>query len=239
MRQRMGDAALAAARTIGYYLDRHRRIPARGRRLLLPGSEHPPAGRASRHRGDHRLDLVREQIARRRGRSAGVHASAICAIDGHAIEARLYAEDPQQNFLPSPGTVQRVGAAARATASAFDSGIESGSDVGIEFDRWSQRSSPTRRRGARRRQGWRGRWKRRASRASPRTATSSSRRCERRSSSRGETTTDFIERCSRRALGSSLAASCMKPRSSSRSMAARRLAERRPYRRCRPAGATR
>jgi hypothetical protein len=41
---------------------RHDRVPLRGRRVLLHRDEHPPAGRASGDRGDHDVDLVREQI---------------------------------------------------------------------------------------------------------------------------------------------------------------------------------
>lgn len=52
---------------------------------------------------------------------------------GHAIEVRLYAEDPAQGFIPSPGRVERLrwptGAGIR-----IESGIEEGQRVGIEFD---------------------------------------------------------------------------------------------------------
>ena len=54
-------------------------------------------------------------------------------IRGHAFEARLYAEDPANDFLPQTGRVQCWQPAPGMNA-RFDSGIESGSDVGIEFD---------------------------------------------------------------------------------------------------------
>ena len=55
------------------------------------------------------------------------------ALDGHAIEARLYAEDPAAGFLPSTGTVLDWAPAA-APACRWDSGVERGSVVGVEFD---------------------------------------------------------------------------------------------------------
>ena len=51
---------------------------------------------------------------------------------GHAVEARLYAEDPANGFLPAAGTVRRYVRAARA--SRMDSGIREGSVVGTDYD---------------------------------------------------------------------------------------------------------
>ncbi|MEE8557352.1 MAG: biotin/lipoyl-containing protein, partial [Myxococcota bacterium] len=55
------------------------------------------------------------------------------SINGHAIEARLYAEDPENDFLPTTGRVLSWQPSATAPA-RFDSGIETGDEVGIEFD---------------------------------------------------------------------------------------------------------
>jgi acetyl-CoA/propionyl-CoA carboxylase biotin carboxyl carrier protein len=52
------------------------------------------------------LDLVREQILVAAGRPLGFDQSAV-AFRGHAIEVRVNAEDPAQNFRPAPGTVTR------------------------------------------------------------------------------------------------------------------------------------
>jgi len=52
------------------------------------------------------LDLVREQILVAAGRPLAVDQRAI-AFRGHAIEVRVNAEDPAQNFRPAPGTVTR------------------------------------------------------------------------------------------------------------------------------------
>ena len=77
-------------------------------------------------------DLVREQIRIAEGEPLSF-SQADLRIDGHAIEARLCAEDPQNGFLPAPGPV----IAWRPSTSGharFDSGVESGSIVGPDFD---------------------------------------------------------------------------------------------------------
>jgi acetyl/propionyl-CoA carboxylase alpha subunit len=55
------------------------------------------------------------------------------SVRGHAIEVRLYAEDPSQGFMPTPGRVERLkwptGPGIRV-----DSGIEEGQTVGTSFD---------------------------------------------------------------------------------------------------------
>ena len=80
---------------------RLRRAPARssssldaGGQLLLHGDEHAPAGRASGDRDDHRPRPGRMAAARRGRRAAAAARRSEIAVDGHAIEARLYAEDP-------------------------------------------------------------------------------------------------------------------------------------------------
>ena len=47
---------------------------------------------------------MREQLHIAEGEPLGYGQDDL-AINGHAIEARLYAEDPRRNFLPSPGTI--------------------------------------------------------------------------------------------------------------------------------------
>ena len=78
------------------------------------------------------LDLVREQLRIAQGEQLGFEQESL-SISGHAIEARLYAEDPANDFLPQTGRIERWQPAPRMNA-RFDSGIETGSDVGIEFD---------------------------------------------------------------------------------------------------------
>jgi propionyl-CoA carboxylase alpha chain len=54
-------------------------------------------------------------------------------INGHAIEARLCAEDPRNNFLPAPGPVVAWRPSSSGSA-RFDSGVETGAVVSPDFD---------------------------------------------------------------------------------------------------------
>lgn len=49
-----------------------------------------------------RIDLVREQIRLRAGAALGMTQNDV-SLQGYAMSCRLYAQDPQQNFMPSPG----------------------------------------------------------------------------------------------------------------------------------------
>jgi acetyl/propionyl-CoA carboxylase alpha subunit len=76
------------------------------------------------------LDLVREQILVARG--------APLSFDkverrGHAIECRLYAEDPARGFLPATGTVRYLAEPSGAGV-RWDGGVARGSVVGIDYD---------------------------------------------------------------------------------------------------------
>ena len=53
------------------------------------------------------IDLVREQISVAWGNRLSFEQEDI-QINGHAIECRVYAEDPENNFLPSPGKIARL-----------------------------------------------------------------------------------------------------------------------------------
>jgi acetyl-CoA carboxylase biotin carboxylase subunit len=81
------------------------------------------------------LDLVREQIRVARGEPLGFGAPEGAAIStrGHAIECRLYSEDPAHGFLPATGTVHALAEPSGAWV-RFDSGIAVGSRVGVEYD---------------------------------------------------------------------------------------------------------
>ena len=136
LRERMGAAAVAAVSTIGYH-------SAGTVEFLLEGSgddaefwflevntrlqvEHPVTEEITG------LDLVREQIRIAAGEPLGYDQDDL-AINGHAVEARLYAEDPASGFLPATGTVE-LWAPTAGSRARFDSGIEVGSVVGTEFD---------------------------------------------------------------------------------------------------------
>ena len=143
LRARMGEAAVSAARQIGY-------SSAGTVEFLLDGEdfwflevntrlqvEHPVTEEvvslSRKTMGQQmydRLDLVREQLRIAEGEALG-YGQEDLAIDGHAIEARIYAEDPDRDFLPAPGTVAEW---TPAPGARFDSGVESGSEVSQEFD---------------------------------------------------------------------------------------------------------
>jgi acyl-CoA carboxylase subunit alpha len=133
LRERMGAAALAAAKAAGYtsagtveflladtgefwFLEVNTRLQV----------EHPVTEAVTG------IDLVREQLLVAQGRPLSVTQAGL-AITGHAIEARLYAEDPAAGFLPATGTLLDW-CPAEAPRCRWDSGVEPGSVVGPEFD---------------------------------------------------------------------------------------------------------
>ena len=77
-------------------------------------------------------DLVRLQIIAAQGGKFDFSQSDI-SQRGHAIEVRIYAEDPDNNFLPSIGTITSIGN-PRLNNIRFDSGFVSGNEVTINFD---------------------------------------------------------------------------------------------------------
>lgn len=76
------------------------------------------------------FDLVHEQLRIAEGESLGYTQNDL-RMTGHAIEARLYAEDPAQDFLPTSGTITKW---KPSSIARFDSGVETGTTVNIEFD---------------------------------------------------------------------------------------------------------
>jgi propionyl-CoA carboxylase alpha chain len=149
LREQMGQAALTAARAIGYQ-------SAGTVEFLLSGREFWFLEVNTRLQVEHPvteaitgLDLVREQLRIAEGEPLG-YTQADLRIDGHAIEARLCAENPAQGFLPTPGTID-VWAPATGEGVRFDSGVESGSEVSIDFDTMIAKvivKAPTRREAA-------------------------------------------------------------------------------------------
>ncbi len=149
LRERMGEAALTVARRIGY-------TSAGTVEFLLDGGdfwflevntrlqvEHPVTEAVTG------LDIVREQIRIAEGEPLG-YAQKDVSLRGHAIEARLYAEDPVNDFLPAGGSVLEWRPDDTTTA-RFDSGIESGSGISVNFDPMIAKvivAAPTRREAA-------------------------------------------------------------------------------------------
>jgi acetyl-CoA carboxylase biotin carboxylase subunit len=78
------------------------------------------------------IDLVREQITVADGAPLSFNQDDI-HWNGHAIECRIYAEDPENNFFPSPGKITFLQAPA-GPGIRDDSGVRSGSEVSIHYD---------------------------------------------------------------------------------------------------------
>ena len=132
IRTRMGDAAIAAAKKLGY-------SSAGTVEFLLSGDEFYFLEVNARLQVEHPIteeiigkDLVREQIRVAEGETLSFTQEDL-SINGHAIEARLYAEDPAKGFLPSPGPVLAWTPSTVGQA-RFDSGVETGSEISTQFD---------------------------------------------------------------------------------------------------------
>jgi 3-methylcrotonyl-CoA carboxylase alpha subunit len=78
------------------------------------------------------LDLVRHQIAIAAGESLNLTQEQV-SLRGHAIEVRLYAEDPAHNFLPSTGTISHF-STPQGPGIRLDSGIENGDEITQYYD---------------------------------------------------------------------------------------------------------
>ena len=79
------------------------------------------------------VDLVQWQIRIARGEKLTLDPQAVLTPRGHAIECRIYAEDPDSGFMPSPGHISRLRLPA-GPGIRHDSGAEAGSDVPIFYD---------------------------------------------------------------------------------------------------------
>ncbi len=133
LRRRMGDAAIAVAREAGYvnagtveFL-----FDASGQFYFLEVNtrlqvEHPVTEMVVG------VDLVRLQIEVAMGRPLPFRQSEL-SQRGHAMECRIYAEDPENDFMPSPGKVLLV-RAPDGPFVRFDSGILSGQEVPVHYD---------------------------------------------------------------------------------------------------------
>ena len=78
------------------------------------------------------IDLVREQINVAAGKPLSFTQDDI-ELRGHAIECRIYAEDPDANFMPSPGRIERL-RIPHGPGVRDDGGVYQGSEVSIYYD---------------------------------------------------------------------------------------------------------
>lgn len=78
------------------------------------------------------LDLVEEQLRIAEGDLLGINQEDV-TIQGHAVECRVYAEDPENNFLPSPGYLQ-VHRPPSGPGVRLDAGVEENGEIPIHYD---------------------------------------------------------------------------------------------------------
>ena len=79
------------------------------------------------------IDLVEWQLRIAAGARLPVEQSAV-KQRGHAIEARIYAEDPRQDYLPSVGTLSHLRLPAETTSLRIESGVRQGDAVSPYYD---------------------------------------------------------------------------------------------------------
>jgi acetyl-CoA carboxylase biotin carboxylase subunit len=79
-------------------------------------------------------DLVHWQFRIARGEKLTLDPDTVLTARGHAIECRIYAEDPDRDFLPSPGRVQALRAPAGPGIRRDDGGAAAGVEVPVFYD---------------------------------------------------------------------------------------------------------
>ena len=128
LRRAMGDAAIAIARAINYT------NAGTVEFLLAPSGEFYFIEVNTRLQVEHPvtelvtgIDLVRLQIEIAEGKRVPAHPRSI----GHAIEARINAEDPHNGFVPSAGRVQIWRSPENVRV---DTALEAGAEIGIHYD---------------------------------------------------------------------------------------------------------
>lgn len=133
LRKKMGETAVEAARACGYrnagtieflvdkdlnyyFLEMNTRLQV----------EHPVTELVTG------FDLVREQILIASGKKMTVPES-ILTFQGHAFECRIYAENPDDNFAPSPGIIHHISPPG-GPGIREDSGVVTGNEISLFYD---------------------------------------------------------------------------------------------------------
>ena len=134
LREKMGACAVMVARAVGYVgagtveflvsdVDRSFYFLEMNTRLQV---EHPVTELVTG------IDLVREQINVAWGEPLSIRQEDV-RLNGHAIECRVYAEDPDQNFMPSPGRITKL-RVPNGPGVRDDGGVYEGGEVSIHYD---------------------------------------------------------------------------------------------------------
>ncbi|MFC5428940.1 acetyl-CoA carboxylase biotin carboxylase subunit [Paraburkholderia denitrificans] len=143
VRRAMGEAAVAAARAVHY-------VGAGTVEFIMTGAEFYFMEMNTRLQVEHPvtemitgLDLVEWQLRVAAGEPLPLAQSQL-AVQGHALEARIYAENPARGFLPSTGTLKHlrmpegvefaIGAAGQRASVRIDSGVREGDTITPFYD---------------------------------------------------------------------------------------------------------
>jgi propionyl-CoA carboxylase alpha chain len=138
-RAAMGEQAVALAKAVGYdsagtvefIVDKNRNFYFLEMNTRLQ-VEHPVTELVTG------LDLVEEMLKVAAGEKLKVKQKDV-KLEGSAIEARIYAEDPVRNFMPSTGRLiryrpPREGTTVDGVTVRLDSGVEEGGEISVYYD---------------------------------------------------------------------------------------------------------
>ncbi|XP_019616440.1 PREDICTED: methylcrotonoyl-CoA carboxylase subunit alpha, mitochondrial-like [Branchiostoma belcheri] len=134
VRRRLGEAAVRAAKAVNYVgagtvefiMDKHQNFffMEMNTRLQV---EHPVTEMVTH------TDLVEWQIKAAAGEPLPVTQEDI-RLTGHAFEARIYAEDPANNFMPGAGPLVHLATPAADDTVRIETGVRAGDEVSVHYD---------------------------------------------------------------------------------------------------------